>query len=90
MRFPQRGFRQLPRGTAMRRRHLTSPTMTAGCLAQAIYACDSKGLVTTSRGDKLPSHKQKVSPPRCAALGRPGCRCLAAYLHQEHTSDQSC
>ena len=34
---------------------------------QAIYAADSKGLVTTSRGDKLPSHKMKVLPLPCSA-----------------------
>ena len=29
--------------------------------AQAIYMVDSKGLITTSRGDKLPSHKKQMA-----------------------------
>ena len=29
--------------------------------AQAIYMVDSKGLITTSRGDKLPSHKKMMA-----------------------------
>ena len=28
---------------------------------QHIYMCDSKGLVTTSRGDELPKHKQVMA-----------------------------
>lgn len=33
----------------------------AGCWLQRLYGTDSKGLVTTSRGDKLPAHKLLVA-----------------------------
>lgn len=34
---------------------------TRMCSVQHIYMCDSKGLVTTTRGDELPKHKQLMA-----------------------------
>jgi len=52
-----------PRGDQppIHRKDALNQSVTSAVVAQAIFMVDSKGLITTSRGDKLPDHKKQMA-----------------------------
>ena len=46
---------------ALQRNLASMRSLTCSMALQHIYMMDSKGLITTTRGDKLPSHKQAMA-----------------------------